>query len=137
MNLQSDEELQNTIEKLARLEKHYVKAKQRPEKNAYAHALSLRSLKRMINQLKEEIVRYRAGVHTRPQQERGIRTDQQLENKRRKLRELEECLARCIEEPTENEDVKALSARSLKQAMKQLKEEIARYLAKAKVPVKQ
>ncbi len=56
----SDQQLQNTIEKLARLEKYYAEAKERPVDNPQAREQSLRSLKRMMNQLKEEVVRYRS-----------------------------------------------------------------------------
>jgi len=58
--IENDEELQNTLEKLARVEQYYADAKKRPIDNPLAREESLRSLKRMINQFKEEIVRYRA-----------------------------------------------------------------------------
>lgn len=60
MSIENDEELQNTREKLVRLEKHYAESRQRPLENPSTREISLRSLKRMINQLKEEIIRYEA-----------------------------------------------------------------------------
>jgi len=58
MSLQSQRELNATREKLRLLEDRY-EAKQR-EKSGYEHVreLSMRSLKRLINQLKEEIARF-------------------------------------------------------------------------------
>ena len=58
MNLQSDREVENTREKLRSLEECYEEEKRNPDGDAHAQALTLQSLKRMINQLKEEIVRY-------------------------------------------------------------------------------
>jgi hypothetical protein len=60
MNLQSNRELQATREKLRLLEEHYRKRLAEPAQNARTRALSLQSLKRMINQLTEEIVRFEA-----------------------------------------------------------------------------
>ena len=51
-------ELQNTREKLRMLEKQYAAAQVRPSVNQHARQLTLRSLKRLINQLTEEIVRF-------------------------------------------------------------------------------
>lgn len=58
MSLQSDRELEATREKLRRLEECYDEEKRNPDGDAHAQELTLQSLKRMINQLKEEIVRY-------------------------------------------------------------------------------
>jgi len=58
MNLQSDRELENTRAKLRRLEECCEQQKRSPDGDAYGQELTLQSLKRMINQLKEEIVRY-------------------------------------------------------------------------------
>jgi hypothetical protein len=58
MNLQSERELEATREKLRLLEECYEEERRNPDGDAHVQELSLRSLKQMINQLKEEIVRY-------------------------------------------------------------------------------
>ena len=60
MSIQSLLQLKNTKEKLRQLEEHYEQTKQAPAENARIRELSLISLKRFINQLTEEIVRYEA-----------------------------------------------------------------------------
>jgi hypothetical protein len=67
MNLQSNREFQATREKLRLLEEHYQKRLAEPAQRTYADQLSMQSLKRMINQLTEEIVRFEshAGQHSR------------------------------------------------------------------------
>jgi hypothetical protein len=57
MTLKSLRELENTRKKLQELEEQYETARQEPNGNEYARDLELRSLKGLINQLKEEIVR--------------------------------------------------------------------------------
>jgi hypothetical protein len=58
MNIETDQQLANTKQKLALLERQIAKATARP---ATAGNLdSLRSLNQMANQLREEIVRYAA-----------------------------------------------------------------------------
>ena len=66
MNLQSERELEVTREKLRLLEECYEQERREPDGDAHVQELTLRSLKRMINQLKEEIVRFesRAAVAT-------------------------------------------------------------------------
>jgi hypothetical protein len=49
------EVLANTQAKLDRLESRYAAAQQEPASDPHARELSLRSLKRLINQLREEI----------------------------------------------------------------------------------
>jgi hypothetical protein len=56
--IQSQQQLENTKEKLQQLEEHYQRRKEEPAENTYARKLSLQSLKRTINQLKEEIARF-------------------------------------------------------------------------------
>jgi hypothetical protein len=51
-------ELANTREKLRMLEQQYSEAQARPCANQHARQLTLRSLKKLINQLTEEIVRF-------------------------------------------------------------------------------
>ena len=58
MNLKDDFELQVTRSKLKVLEERYEASRREPAENAHLQELSLRSLKRMINQLKEEIARF-------------------------------------------------------------------------------
>ena len=58
MNLQSDRELQATREKLRLLEERYEVNKREQGGDEHVRELSMRSLKRLINQLKEEIARF-------------------------------------------------------------------------------
>jgi hypothetical protein len=55
MTLKNDVELANTREKLRQLEEHYDARLGEPATNPHVRELTLRSLKRLINQLKEEI----------------------------------------------------------------------------------
>ena len=65
MSLKSDRELTNTKRKLRLLEEAYEEARADTE-DEHLQELEMESLKRLINQLKEEIARYeahqRAGV---------------------------------------------------------------------------
>lgn len=58
MPLQSNRELEVTRQKLQELEHLYAKTLASHTENDYPHELTLRSLRRTINQLKEEIVRF-------------------------------------------------------------------------------
>ena len=60
MSLQSKRELEVTRQKLRDLEKLYDTTAADTDDKSYARDLTLRSLKRTINQLKEEIVRFEA-----------------------------------------------------------------------------
>ena len=60
MSLKNDIELENTRGKLRELEDRYEARRGRNVVNPHVHELTLQSLKRLINQLKEEIVRYEA-----------------------------------------------------------------------------
>jgi hypothetical protein len=60
MNLESRRELEVTREKLRGLERVYADTLAGPGEKNYAQELTLRSLKRTINQLKEEIARFEA-----------------------------------------------------------------------------
>jgi hypothetical protein len=64
MTLKSAAEAANTRAKLARLERHYEEAKTRDMGNADAKEAVLGSLRRMINQLKEELSIYERGVRS-------------------------------------------------------------------------
>lgn len=60
MTLKNDIELANTREKLRQLEEHYKARKAETAINPHVQELTLRSLKRLINQLKEEIALFDA-----------------------------------------------------------------------------
>ncbi len=60
MTLQGNRELEVTQEKLLGLEQLYAQTESSPAENAYVKDLTLRSLRRTINQLKEEIARFQA-----------------------------------------------------------------------------
>lgn len=61
MSLRDDVELENTRRKLRVLEEHYDAEKRATDGDAHVRELSMRSVKRLINELKEEIARYEAG----------------------------------------------------------------------------
>ena len=67
MELKNDLEVTVTREKLQSLEARYEAVRQDTASNAHVQELTLRSLKRMINQMKEEIIRFEshATVSTR------------------------------------------------------------------------
>ena len=134
MNLQSDRELENTRDKLRRLEACYEDEKLNPDGDAHAQELTLQSLKRMINQLKEEIVRYGSGLD--PQRHGGanstdLKNDRELEVTREKLRMLESHYEVSRLDITDDPHVRELSLRSIKRMINQLKEEITRYESRA------
>lgn len=58
MILKNDIELANTLEKLREIEKRYEIRLQETALNPHVRELTLQSLKRTINQLKEEIAVY-------------------------------------------------------------------------------
>ena len=58
MELKDEYEVEVTRSKLKVLEERFEASRLEPAENAYVQELSLRSLKRMINQLKEEIARF-------------------------------------------------------------------------------
>jgi len=59
-------ELGATREKLSMLEAHYEADKREQGGNTHVRELSMRSLKRLINQLKEEIARSESRVAQKP-----------------------------------------------------------------------
>jgi hypothetical protein len=67
MMIQSQEELKNTRKKLRELEELYELVKTKPTENAHVRDLSLQSLKKLMNQFVEEIVRYESYVHQQAQ----------------------------------------------------------------------
>ena len=64
MTLENRRQLENTRRKLRELEDLYAKTQQGPAANEHVRELTLRSLKKRINQFKEEITRFEA--HVRP-----------------------------------------------------------------------
>ncbi len=60
MNLRDGQDLAITKEKLRLLEEWYAKRVQEPAEDQHVRELSLQSIKGMINQLKEEIMRFEA-----------------------------------------------------------------------------
>jgi hypothetical protein len=58
MTLKNDIELTNTREKLGELEDRYEARLRETPANPHAHELTLQSLRRTINQMKEEIMLY-------------------------------------------------------------------------------
>ncbi len=60
MTLKDDQELVHTREKLRELKDRYESRQRETPANPHVHELTLRSLKGMINQLREEIVRFEA-----------------------------------------------------------------------------
>jgi len=60
MNLKSQREVENTRQKLRLLEEHYEKKRKTPAEDDHVRELTLRSLKKLINQLKEEIAWFEA-----------------------------------------------------------------------------
>ncbi len=60
MSLSSEREVANTRVKLARLEGRYEALRNDADGNRRVRELSMISLKRLINQFKEEIARYEA-----------------------------------------------------------------------------
>ena len=60
MSVQSNRELEVTRKKLRELEQLYAKTESDSAEGRYARELTLRSLRRTINQMKEEIARFNA-----------------------------------------------------------------------------
>ena len=62
MTIENRRQLENTRAKLQDLEQLYVKTQQDPATSEHVRELTLRSLKKRINQFKEEIARFEARV---------------------------------------------------------------------------
>jgi hypothetical protein len=62
MSIENRHQLENTQLKLQELEKLYAKIRQDPATSEHVRELTLRSLKKRINQFKEEITRFEAGT---------------------------------------------------------------------------
>ncbi len=55
MSLENERQLENTRAKLGRLEQRYHRLQTEPAENPHVRELTLRSVKSMINQMREEI----------------------------------------------------------------------------------
>jgi hypothetical protein len=62
MSIENRHQLENTRIKLQELEQLYAKTRQAPAASEHVRELTLRSLKKRINQFKEEITRFEARV---------------------------------------------------------------------------
>jgi hypothetical protein len=62
MSIENRRQLENTRAKLQELERLYERKRQEPADDAHVRELTLRSLKRRINQFKEELAQYEARV---------------------------------------------------------------------------
>ena len=62
MSIENRRQLENTRAKLLELERQYQKTEQAPSADQHVRELTLRSLKKRINQFKEEIARFEARV---------------------------------------------------------------------------
>jgi hypothetical protein len=62
MSIENRRQLENTRIKLQELEQLFAKTRQGPTDSEHVRELTLRSLKKRINQFKEEITRFEARV---------------------------------------------------------------------------
>ncbi len=62
MSIENRHQLENTRTKLQELEQLHAKTRQGPATSEHVRELTLRSLKKRINQFKEEILRFEARV---------------------------------------------------------------------------
>jgi DNA-binding transcriptional regulator YbjK len=60
LSIETRRQLENTRKKLKELEQLYAKTQQTPANNEHVRELTLRSLKKRINQFTEEITRFEA-----------------------------------------------------------------------------
>ena len=66
MDLKDEREVEVTREKLRLLESRYEALCQEPLTDSHIRELTLRSLRRMINQMQEDIVRFQSRASLRP-----------------------------------------------------------------------
>ena len=64
MSIENRRQLENTRAKLQRMEQLYERLRQEPADNEHVRELTLRSLKKRINQFKEEIARFECRVNS-------------------------------------------------------------------------
>jgi hypothetical protein len=67
MSIENRRQLENTLAKLAELEQLYEKKRQEPAEDPHLRELTLRSLKKRINQFKEEVSRFEARIRATTQ----------------------------------------------------------------------
>jgi hypothetical protein len=125
MGLKNDVELANTRAKLSRMEVRYEQLRAETGGDEHVRELTLRSLKRYINQFKEEIVRYEA--HSPAHEPAGMGNERELANTREKLQELEMLYEADKSETGGDKRVREAELVSIKRLINQLKEEIVRY----------
>jgi proline dehydrogenase len=65
MSIKSRHQLDNTRKKLQILEEEYRSVESSAQDNTLARELTIRSLKKLINQMKEEIARFESRVSVR------------------------------------------------------------------------
>ena len=65
MTIENRRQLENTRAKLHELEQFYAQTRQGPATSEHVRELTLRSLKKRINQFKEEITRFEAHAGSR------------------------------------------------------------------------
>ena len=121
MSISNQRELQVSLSKLAVLEGDIQKLVASEPNVAMRRAMEI-TLARLINQFKEEIGRYQAGIRGDQNAQRALRNQQQAKNTRWKLNSLESLIAKA--DPVE------LS--SLRRMRNQLKEELLVYEAKTR-----
>jgi hypothetical protein len=120
--LKNDIELANTRAKLARLEARFEALQNDTSEDEYVRELTMQSMKRYINQFKEEIARSQALQPARRM--RRMLSDVELANTRRKLAGLERLHEAHEREAGGDEEIREMSMQSLKKLINQLKEEI-------------
>jgi hypothetical protein len=69
MTIENQGQLENTRIKLRELEQLYVQTQQSPASSEHVRELTLRSLKRRINQFKEEVTRFETRASSVPQKD--------------------------------------------------------------------
>jgi hypothetical protein len=133
VNLKNDIELANTRAKLARVEARYQALRDETGGDEELREATMESLKRFINQLKEEIIRYeirQRGQGNGGGPRAGLSSDSELANTRDKLRLLEEQYEGLRNTTSDDDEpVRRASRHSLKRLINEFKEEIARYEA--------
>ncbi len=66
MDLKNERQVAVTREKIRLLEARYESLRQKPAENAHVRELTLPSLKRMMNQMQEEVVRFESRESVQP-----------------------------------------------------------------------
>jgi uncharacterized small protein (DUF1192 family) len=125
MTLENKSQVANTLEKLAQLEARYEILRNDASGNQRLRELSMTSLKRLINQFKEEVARFKAGAANGNGRNRELHNETELARARNKLQSLEAI----YEEIRQQQGVRQVELESMMQLINQLKEEIARYEA--------